>query len=103
MGRLIDKFWNFNIKKAQVVVALWYGNLGAPRLEIIEDVTTDETKPDGRRTRFLHLKIINKPRRMPFVTRQTANTCHGDITFFTASYKQICNPMPIKWDVLRSL
>lgn len=94
----LDLLINLGISILSIVIALWYENLGTPRLKIMSDATTDDTKQDGRRTRFLHLKIINKPRRMLFVTRQTANSCHGDIIFFTADYKQIGNPMPIKWD-----
>lgn len=82
-----------------VVLALWYENLGAARLTISSGRTTDDVKPNGWRTRFLHLNVANVPRRKtPFVTRQTAFWCHGTITFFTLDQEQIGSPMPIRWD-----
>ena len=82
-----------------IVLALWYENLGAPRLKISGGLTTDSVKPNGWKTRFLHLDVKNDPRaKIPFVTRQTAFSCHGTITFLTTDDKQIGNPMPIRWD-----
>ena len=82
-----------------IVLALWYENLGAPRLIISKGATTDSVKPNNLRTRFLHLNVTNVPRKkIPFVLRQTAFSCHGTITFFTSDLKQLSNPMPIRWD-----
>jgi hypothetical protein len=82
-----------------IVLALWYGNLGAPRLRISPGLTTDSVKPNEWQTRFLHLNVTNVPRKnIPFVTKQTAFSCHGTVTFLTAYQKQIGNSMPIRWD-----
>jgi hypothetical protein len=82
-----------------IVLALWYENLGAPKLKISGGSTTDSTKENVWRTRFLHLVVKNEPRkRWWFVIRQTAFSCHGTITFLTSNNKQIGNPMPIRWD-----
>lgn len=80
-----------------VVLALWYENLGAPRLIIEKHVTTDSQTMYGK-TKFLHLKVRNNPRKMPFVPRQTAYECHGTVTFLTKNMKEVCGPMPFKWD-----
>jgi hypothetical protein len=98
MTNLADILINLLLAIVSIVIALWYENLGSPRLEILPDITNDELKPNNRRTRFIHLGVVNKPRRVPFVTRQTAYSCHGTITFLTPSLQSIGNPMPIKWD-----
>ena len=82
-----------------IVLALWYENLGAPKLKMSGARTTDSIKNNGWRTRFLHVDVKNEPRKKWwFVTRQTAFSCHGTITFLTSDYQQIGNPMPIRWD-----
>jgi len=92
-------FLNFGFVFFSIILALWYENLGAPKLRIFIDPTTDSIKENGWRTRFLHLKVKNEPRKgFLFVTEQTAFSCHGTITFLTADYKQLGNPMPIRWD-----
>jgi hypothetical protein len=62
------------------------------------DFTTDENKQDGRRTRFLHVRVTNSPKRVPFVPKQTATSSHGTITFYDNDGNQLGIPMPIKWD-----
>jgi len=82
-----------------IVIALWYENLGSPKLEITPGKTTDDVKDNGWRTRFLHLNVTNKPKkRIPLVTRQTASSCHGTISFLTLDKKQAGKAMPIRWD-----
>lgn len=81
-----------------VVLALWYENLGSPRLQLLPHVTTDGPRQRGRRARFLHLLVKNTPLKVPFVPRKTAFQCHGDIKFYNSKREQIGNPMPIRWD-----
>lgn len=82
-----------------VVFALWYENLGKPRLIISKGYTTDnDSQPMGRR-KFLHLNVSNQPRKnIPFIPRNTAKACHGTITFLSTEHKIICGPMAFKWD-----
>ncbi len=81
-----------------VVGALWYENLGVPRLIIEKADTTDDIKPNKRRTRFLRLTVKNNPRKVCFVPRQTASAVHGSITFKNNNGKKITGAMPIRWD-----
>jgi len=81
-----------------VIVALWYENLGSPRLYIQKGETTDDIKQNNWRTRFLHLSVSNKPRRLPLVPRQTALSVHGTITFLDSKRNPITGAMPIRWD-----
>ena len=81
-----------------VIVALWYENLGSPRLIIQKGKTTDDIKQNNWRTRFLHLNVTNKPWKLPFVPRQSAVAVHGTITFLDSNRNPITNAMPIRWD-----
>ena len=95
---LADILLNLALAFGAIVVALWYENLGAPRVVIQPGKTTDDVKPNGRRTRFLHLDVLNSPRRVPLVTRQTAFAAHGSIQFHAANGEPISGAMPIRWD-----
>lgn len=95
---LIDIVLNLLLAFAGVVLALWYENLGSPRLKILPGITTDDVKSNGWRVRFIHLNVKNVPKRVPFVPRQTAYSCHGTITFFTPDSKQVGKTMSIRWD-----
>lgn len=89
---------NLSLAFLGVVVALWYENLGSPRLFIENSKTTDDEKEEMGRTRFLHLVIKNVPRHVLFVPRQTASGVHGTITFLDINKNPISGAMPIKWD-----
>ncbi|HEY5571428.1 MAG TPA: hypothetical protein VIK64_00305 [Anaerolineales bacterium] len=49
-------------------------------------------------TRFLHLKVVNAARKIPFVPKQTAYACHGDITFLTDDLEHTGKSIQFKWD-----
>src|SRR6266511_2339698 len=95
---LIDFGINLFFAFLGVVLAIWYESLGSPRLVIVPEDTTDEVKSNGWHTRFLHLGVKNLPTRAPFLTRQTAFSVHGTISFFTLDGIQIGKTMPIRWD-----
>jgi len=95
---LIDFGVNLFFAFLGVVLAIWYENLGSARLLFTPENTTDEVKPNGLRTRFLHVGIKNVPKKVPFVTRQTAFSVHGTISFITTDGKQVGKTMPIRWD-----
>jgi hypothetical protein len=95
---VVDIVVNVLLAFVGVVVALWYENLGSPRLEISPGLTTDDVNPlSCRRTRFLHLNVRNNPRTARFVPRQTSYATHGTITFVTSEHRAI-GTMPIRWD-----
>ena len=94
----VEIILNIVLAAVGVIFALWYENLGAPRIIIIPDITTQDTKANGLTTRFLHLKVKNSPRSFPFVTKQTASACHGSIIFLTDKLEQIGNSIQLKWD-----
>ena len=93
-----DIILNLALAALGVIFALWYENLGAPRLIILPYITTQDKKGNGLTTRFLHLKVKNSPRKFPFVTKQTANACHGNIIFLTEKYGQTGKSIQFKWD-----
>jgi hypothetical protein len=81
-----------------VTFALWYENLGSPRLIILPDATTEDKKMNELTTRFLHLKVKNDPKNFPAVPKQTAFACHGNITFLTDKFEEIGKSIQYKWD-----
>lgn len=97
---IIDWIINVLLAIIGVLFALWYENLGTSHLEINPEETSDSTRPDlnNHRVRFLHLNVTNKPKKLWFIPRQTAYSCHGTITFLDNQSNQIGPPMPIKWD-----
>ena len=94
LNLIVNLFFSF----IGVVLALWYENLGSPRLIIKPGETTDGKRVGDTRARFLHVIVENKPRKVPFVPRQTAMACHGTITFTSLSSKPVGNTISIKWD-----
>ncbi|MCX5855711.1 MAG: hypothetical protein NTZ24_14255 [Deltaproteobacteria bacterium] len=81
-----------------VIGALWYGNIGKPKL--VRDPSPDETldAPIGTlRRRSLRISVKNVPSKYPFVIRQTAVSCHGNIVFLDENKKPISKPMQIRW------
>lgn len=95
---LIDICVNLFFAILGFALAILYEKLCAPRLLFIPEDTTDDVKDNGWRTRFLHIGVINSPIKAPFLSRKTAYSLHGTITFFTMNRKQVGNIMPIKWD-----
>lgn len=93
-----DIVLNIALVALGVVLALWYENLGSPRLIILPHETTHETKSNELTTRFLHLKVKNSPRKFPFVRKQTAYSCHGSITFLTYKLDPTGINIQFKWD-----
>lgn len=79
-----------------IVLALWYENLGSPRLIFQPSETLELSLGEGK-VRSLRVKIKNKPRKLPFVPRQTASACHGTIVFLNAQKNAVSNPMKIRW------
>ncbi|MCX8126790.1 MAG: hypothetical protein N3E40_06625 [Dehalococcoidia bacterium] len=99
LNLLVDFAINLFFAFLGVVVAIWYENLGSPRLLLIPGNTTDDVKPNGWRVRFLHINVKNSPKKVPLVTRQTAYSVHGTVTFIRKSDgKQVGQTMPIRWD-----
>jgi len=94
---LLDIFIEVLLTFLGVVLALWYENQGAPRLEFLPHDPTDDNKAYGR-CKFFHVNVRNAPKKKRWVPRQTAQACHGDVTFFTADHKQLGRPMPIRWN-----
>jgi len=80
-----------------IVAALWYENLGSPRIYFSQAETLDRKLENGQRARSLCIKVLNSPKRFPFVPRQTATSCHGSITFLDSDQKPISQPMQIRW------
>jgi len=76
MDRICSFFIDFGINLffafLGVVIAIWYENLGSPRLLLKPEKTTDNVNSNGSRTRFLHISVKNVPKKAPLVTRQTA-------------------------------
>ena len=93
-----DIILNIVLAALGVIFALWYENLGAPRLIISPHITTQGEKANGLTTRFLHLKVKNSPRKFPFVPKQTAYACHGNIIFLTEKNEQTGTSIQFKWD-----
>ena len=81
-----------------VAFALWYENLGSPRLIILLDETTEGDTTGGLTVRILHLKVKNNPKKCPVVRKQTAFACHGNITFLTDKLKETGKSILFKWD-----
>lgn len=82
---------------AGIVLALWYENLGSPKLKFYSCETLELPLENGKRLRSLRIKIKNDPRKLPFVPRQTASSCHGTIIFLDAEKKAFSKPMQIRW------
>lgn len=76
--------------------AVFYEGLGHAAIEIRLDESTDHEYPRHGRVRFLHVAIYNKPRKVPFVTRETAYACEVSITFVSRAGVRI-GPMPGRW------
>lgn len=99
MDLLIDFCINLFFAFLGVVLAIWYENLGSPCLLLMLGNTTDNDIPNMGRVRFLRLQVKNNPKRVPLVTRQTAYSVHGTVTFIRKSDgSQIGQVMPIRWD-----
>jgi hypothetical protein len=85
------------ISVISIFLALLYENLGSPRL-FFSIKPKKPIKIGNQDTYFLNLYVINKPHKYwPLVTRETAYSCHGDITFKDRASKKTFGPMPIRW------
>jgi hypothetical protein len=82
-----------------VVGAVWYGNVSKPKLEIqpSSDDTIEGPMSNGAIRRALRIRVKNVPLKRPFVNRQTAVSCHGDIVFLDENRKPVSEPMQIRW------
>lgn len=99
MALLVDFVVNLFFSFLGVALALWYENLGSPRLLLMRGKTTDNVKLKEKSTRFLHIVVKNSPKKVPLVRRQTAYSVHGTVTFIRKSDgKQVGQTMPIRWD-----
>lgn len=76
--------------------AVFYEGLGHAHLMIELDEYTDRKYQPHGRVRFLHVAIHNEPRKVPFVTRETAYACEASITFVSEAGVRI-GPMPGRW------
>jgi len=93
-------FWDFLFQivltVTSVVLALWYADLGKPRLKL-EILDLQKVYIGSEETLFLKLSVLNQPlRNIPFISRNTAFSCHGSISFLDLSNKTIFE-MPIRW------
>ncbi len=82
---------------ASIILALWYTDLGKPRLSIqiiaAEQVSIGTSKPK----QWLKLSVLNRPlKHLPFISRNTAFSCHGTVAFLDLSNNLIFD-MPIRW------
>jgi hypothetical protein len=93
-----DILINLGLSVLSIFIALLYENLGDPRLKI-SIKSPKKVKIGDNETIYLNLFVFNQPRkRWPFVSRQTAYSCHGDVTFFDRKgITKLCGPMPIRW------
>jgi hypothetical protein len=86
---------------AGIVIALWYGDLGHPRLkfEVVPTHVNCYLQMGRDPVRFPHIRITNKAwRRVFLVNAQTAYDCNGTIEFFNEKHQPIhSNKMPISW------
>ena len=104
---LWDFFFQIGLTAVGVVLALAYADLGKPRLRL-EIIAHEKVLVGTEETLFLKLRVFNGPRKdMPFVSRGTAFSCHGSISFADMSNKIIFemsirwsnNPQPIRYDL----
>jgi len=94
-------FWDFLFQivltVTSVVLALWYADLGKPRLKL--EILDPQKVYIGNieNTEFLKLSVLNQPlKNIPFISRSTAFSCHGSISFLDLNMKLIFE-MPIRW------
>lgn len=81
---------------AGFVLALAYADLGKPNL-IISFLPPEKVFLGSIETFFLKLSVLNKPlKNFPFVSRNTAFSCHGSISFFDQNRKPLFD-MAIRW------
>ena len=54
---------------------------------------------ETRKLDLFNLLVTNHPHnRWPLVSRETAYSCHGNVTFYRENEtKQLSDPMPIRW------
>jgi hypothetical protein len=80
-----------------VLMALAYDNLGKPRLEYQVGKTLHKKTENGI-VSFLHVKVTNKPRRLPLLRRKSAHRCTGTVTFLSQDGTRIHHrDMPVRW------
>ena len=94
---IIEVFENLFFTCLGIVVAIWYENLGAPRLLIEIEAPFDGSNRLGS-FRFVRVKVRNQPRKVPLVTRQTAYAVHGRMSFVDSKGVQVGKTIPIRWD-----
>jgi len=80
-----------------ILLAFAYEARGAPRLKVELGRTSDYVSDIGR-VRFPHIKVINVPRWAPLVTKRTAASAHGWITFRDGKGNKVGGRMPIRWN-----
>lgn len=79
-----------------IVLALWYADLGKPRLTL-QTLIPEKVNIGNEGTLFLKLAVFNRPLRdLPFISRSTAFSCHGTIALLDMNKKTIFE-MPIRW------
>jgi hypothetical protein len=87
-----------------IILALAYADLGKPILHL-EPLDTSNIYIGDELVLWLYLKISNRPRkRLPFLARATAFSCHGTITFmdmdrtkrFDMNIRWSSNPQPVQ-------
>ena len=93
-------FWDFLFQivltVTSLVLALWYADLGKPRLRL-EILAPERVYFGNKETLFLKLNVFNNPLKdIPFISRNTAFSCHGSISLLDLSKKTIFE-MPIRW------
>lgn len=94
----IDLLKEVTITVIGIVLALWYDAQGAPRLVLTPLPTSTTSLPDGRKVRFLHIEVSNRPRKLPLLRRQTAVACTGHIRFRRrADNVAVHDAMPLRW------
>lgn len=82
-----------------IILALWYDGLGQPRiyLELMPTNINTNNRYKGI-ARFPHVKVWNRPRRLPFLRRVSARRCHGNVRFLTLDGEEVHEKaMPIRW------
>jgi hypothetical protein len=98
MSLICNLIVSFMLTIIGIIIALWYGNLGKPKL--VRDPSPDEILDapiSSLRRRSLRISIKNVPKKFPFVIRKTAVSCHGEIVFLDKNKKPVSKPMKIRW------
>jgi hypothetical protein len=89
---------NLCISVFSIFLALLYAKSGRSRL-FINLKPPKKIAFGNEKSIFVNLIVKNNPHKgWPLIPRETAYSCHGDVTFYNENGTiKICGPMPIRW------